>query len=245
MPLPGVADANLRIESPTARGATSTRAALGRELDRVRQQIPDDLLQARGVAGDRRHVGIGRRRRARSPWPRAAGRIASSAAATIAARSTGAMSRRILPEMMRDTSRRSSISFTCRRVLRSIASSACAVRAVVEPPDAQQRDPGEDRAERRAQLVRERGQELVLGAVRGLGAPRAPPARASSASRSASSAWRARSSARTVAISTGGLDGSVRQRVGAALERAHRVLFAHVRGRHLQHERPTPSPDRP
>jgi hypothetical protein len=40
--------------------------------------------------------------------------------------------------MMRETSSRSSIIFTCTRVLRSIASSARCVRAFVEPPGAEQ-----------------------------------------------------------------------------------------------------------
>jgi hypothetical protein len=82
--------------------------ALGK-LYRVREQIPDDLLQAVGVAGNRSGVRIENfcRRMQRAS---AAGRTASSAASIIAARLTGCTSSRTLPLMMRETSRRSSIN---------------------------------------------------------------------------------------------------------------------------------------
>ena len=97
---------------------------------------------------------------------------------TTAARSTRSRSSCSLPATMRETSRRSLTSCACWRTPRSIACSArwrCAasMRAV-----AQHRQPADDALQRRAQLVREHGEELVLGLVGALGVARAPPPRA-------------------------------------------------------------------
>ena len=71
------------------------------------------------------------------------------------------------PAMMRLRSSRSSISCTCARALRSITSMrGCTSVGVGRAARAQQLRPAEDRVERRAQLVRERGEELVLDARR-------------------------------------------------------------------------------
>jgi hypothetical protein len=59
-----------------------------------------------------------------SPLATAAGRTASSADSSTRWMSTGRMSSRILPLMMRDTSSRSSISWSWTCALRTIASSA-------------------------------------------------------------------------------------------------------------------------
>ena len=81
----------------------------------------------------------------------------------------GASLSRSLPPMIRETSRMSSISCDC------------AMRVVLDDADGpldhrrialarrQQVRPAEDRVERRAQLVRQRGEELVLQAVDRLG----------------------------------------------------------------------------
>ena len=138
----------------------------------------------------------------------AAWRTPSSAASTTSVRFTTATSSRILPEMIRETSSRSSISFAWCRVLRSIASSARALPASSMRPDRSSATQvritpsGErsscDRVARNSSFVR-----LAASA-----AARTTCSRAS-ASRRASSARRARSNARTVATSTAGSIGSV------------------------------------
>ena len=67
------------------------------------------------------------------------------------------------------------MSCACARALRSMVSSARAAGSLVEPPAAQHVRPAEDGGQRRAQLVRDGGEELVLEAVGalGLGARRA------------------------------------------------------------------------
>ena len=68
--------------------------------------------------------------------------------------------------MMRVMSSRSSISCACARALRSMASSPLARSSSAWRRAAQQDlRPAEDGVERRAQLVRERGEELVLHPV--------------------------------------------------------------------------------
>ena len=128
------------LRSPSRASSTSHAAARGRELDRVREQVPDDLLQA--VAGRRRSAPSARvdvRTSRRMLFASAAGRTASSAASTTARRSTGSTSRRSLPVMMRDTSSRSSMSCACARALRSMVSSARArASRSSSVPDAQQ-----------------------------------------------------------------------------------------------------------
>ncbi len=56
-----------------------------------------------------------------TPLASAAGRTTSSAARTVPSSSSGRSSRRSLPVMMRETSRRSSMSLACARALRSMA----------------------------------------------------------------------------------------------------------------------------
>ena len=67
---------------------------------------------------------------------------------------------------MRDTSSRSSISRACAWALRSTFSSARSLELGRQRAGAQQPRPAEDRVERRAQLVRQRGEKLVLEPVR-------------------------------------------------------------------------------
>ena len=72
---------------------------------------------------------------------------------------------RSFPVMMRDTSRRSSISFVCARTLRSIDLEGPGGPLRIQPAGAQQTGPAQDGGQRRPQLVGERRQELVLHAV--------------------------------------------------------------------------------
>ncbi len=77
--------------------------------------------------------------------------------------------RRSLPVTMRDTSSRSSMSCDCDFALRSMVSSARpAVPSGRLPPRSSRAQP-RMAVERRPQLVRERGEEIVLRAVGGLG----------------------------------------------------------------------------
>ena len=66
------------------------------------------------------------------------------------------------PVMIRETSSRSLINWFCSRALRSIVSSACVCLIGLELAAAQQVQPAEHRAHRRAQLVAQRREELVL-----------------------------------------------------------------------------------
>ena len=91
----------------------------------------------------------------RMPFASAAGRTVSIAASTKATGSTGWMSRRTLPDVMRLMSSRSSISWVCTRALRSIVSSPLCSSASLLGAAPQDLRPAEDRAQRRAQLVRE------------------------------------------------------------------------------------------
>ena len=61
------------------------------------------------------------------------------------------------------------MSCACARVLRSTTSSACARLRFVETAAAQEPHPAEDRVQRRAQLVRNGGDELVLAAAQRFG----------------------------------------------------------------------------
>ncbi len=99
----------------------------------------------------------------------AAGRTLSRAASRTRGRSTASSSSRSLPVMMRETSRRSEMSCAWERALRSIASSARRVVCSSTLPGAQHLGPAEHGVERRAQLVGEGGEELVLDAVGLLG----------------------------------------------------------------------------
>ena len=81
-----------------------------------------------------------------------------------------AWSRRSLPATMRETSSRSSMSWAWARVLRSMLARARGGLVAGRAGPSAASAPSRDRGERRAQLVGERGQELVLGRL----APRPP-----------------------------------------------------------------------
>ncbi len=69
------------------------------------------------------------------------------------------------PSVMRETSSRSSISAVCALALRSITSSAFARAWSSNGRVRKQRDPADDGVQRRAQLVRERAEKVVLDAI--------------------------------------------------------------------------------
>ena len=143
------------------------RAAGRRELDGVRQQVPDHLLEP---IADRRTVGSAgdsNRRSIATPRASAAGRIESTARSSMSVtRSTALISSRSLPVAIRETSSRSSTSRVWTCALRSTFSSARSLPDGGTAFAAQQLRPAEDRVERRAQLVRQRREELVLQPVR-------------------------------------------------------------------------------
>ena len=139
-------------------------AALRGELQGVRQQVPHHLLQSIAVARPRR-------RRAASSrstlidFAVTAGISDSMAASIVDLRSTVEVSRCSLPPTMRDTSRMSSINCAC-------AAAFCRIdlgrplhgRAVAGALPEHVR-PAHDRVQRRAQLVRQGREELVLQPV--------------------------------------------------------------------------------
>ena len=69
---------------------------------------------------------------------------------------------------IRDRSRMSEMTWACAAAFRSMASRPPAGGGLVEPASAQEIGPAHDRGQRRAQLVRQRGEELVLDPARRL-----------------------------------------------------------------------------
>ena len=160
----GVTDANADVAGLSLVNLDGHRAGGRGELDRVGQEIPDHLLQAFRISvnhapGTRRggsaasHLSLS-----------ATGRTASSAAPTTEPTSTGRTFNRTPPVMMRDTSRMSATSCAWSCALRSMTSRARRELAASILPSEQPR-PAQDRVERRAQLVREHGEKLVLRAI--------------------------------------------------------------------------------
>ena len=142
------------------------RAVRRRELHRVRQQVPDDLLQPIRVARRQRRPDVDVHRRAAAAWPaRPAARSRPRRRRWPPGRPRRTCSRS-LPVTMRETSSRSSISRACARALRSMLSRprAC-VAGSIGAGRAQHAGPAEHGVQRRPQLVRQRGQELVLQPV--------------------------------------------------------------------------------
>ena len=107
----------------------------------------------------------------RPPAARARQRAAIASAGSNHCRSSSS-----LPDVIRDTSSRSAISWAWTRALRSMAlTPRDHVGVVARRRAAEQLRPADDRVERRPQLVRQRRQEVVLEPV---GALRPRPARA-------------------------------------------------------------------
>ena len=154
-----------RIANPmrmgVARQRDLDRAALRRELDRVGEQIPDDLMQARAVACDARRRSAPRRPRRSLRGRR--WRVASIASSITSPSSTGPVDAKLPGDDARDVEQISD-ELGLRSALRSIASRP---RAAVAPSIRlpQQGDPCEHGLERRAQLMREHAEELVLHPV--------------------------------------------------------------------------------
>ena len=147
-------------------GADRNPPAFRGELDGVREQVPQHLLEARGIGEDVDVLDVPRGLESSSSLSSAAGRTLSSAASSTGTSGSGSSSICSLPVVMRDMSTRSLTSCACACALRSISSSACVPRAAVQVIVQQHARPAEDDVQRRAELVRERGQELVLQAVR-------------------------------------------------------------------------------
>ena len=144
-----------------------------------------------------------RMRSTRMPLASAAGVTVSIAASMNESGCSGCMSSRSLPEMMRLMSSRSSMSCVWTRALRSIVSRPARSSSALRAGEAQHLRPAEDGVQRRAQLVRQRGQELVLGTrscarprrgrrARCRAAPCAPRRRAAPARRGGRCRWRRR-----------------------------------------------------
>ena len=144
------------------------RTAAWRELDGVRQQVPDDLLQAAGIAGDRsgRRVedaiqpdvlGDGRRRHRLDRRVDERERMQRLQVEPELARVDAAHVEQVVDELRLDP----------RVALDGLEAGQHLLGAA--GGDAQHLGPAEDGVERRAQLVRQRGQEVVLGVAHALG----------------------------------------------------------------------------
>ena len=159
-------------DSTTCRSSRFSRTAMRPEgcgeLDRVPRRFQTTCSSRRGVAEDERRLGQ-TRVRSRPASPRPAAAPASSAASTTSRaapareRCAGASTRCA----RRRAGRRS--TGVCARALRSMTAMPCRTRSGGTSSALQHLRPSEDRGQRRAQLVRDRREELVLRAVRILG----------------------------------------------------------------------------
>ena len=132
-----------------------------------------------------------------TPFACAAGVAAAIACRTASTSDTGRLSSRSWPVSAFETSSRSPVSCACSRTLRSIDSRPRA-DVVVQLAGAQQVEPAEHRVERRAQLVGDRREELVLHAAGGF----AFAARLLGLAACCSATRRARRSSETSAVSS-------------------------------------------
>ena len=170
----------------------------------------------------------------RMPLAAADGRIASMALSMTSCRCSGCTSRWIFPEMMRLMSSRSLTICACARTLRSIVSSPALIVAGLQfLLPLQQRGPALDRIERRAQLVRQGGEEFILHVARAAPLPRARRARTPGTARARSlaplsSASRSRSfwNRRALSIAMAACDGDADDQPLGALGEHARLRMA-------------------
>ena len=160
----GVPHGELEAIVPARAAPRSPVPPGGRELDGVGEQVPGHLLQAVGVADGERRPRLDGQAQLHL-LGRGHGRHGVAGGLQHRTRSTERISTWNLPATMRDTSRMSSMSWFWTLALRSMVSMARARVALVELAGAQHVRPADDGGERRAQLVGEEGQELVLGAA--------------------------------------------------------------------------------
>ena len=159
--------------SPSTRSANLDRAAGRRELDGVREQVPHDLLQPIGSPATVASAGSSRHRHSDAAWPRPPAGATRSPRSTIAAGRVGRIVSRSLPATMRDMSSRSSMSVRLRPAgALDGVQGPLRVCAASSLPVAQHARPAEHGVQRRAKLVRQRGEELVLQPVGRLGLAR-------------------------------------------------------------------------
>ena len=174
MPIAGIADDHLDVRVDALEPHLHP-AALGRELHGVRHQVPQDLLQAIGIARHWPDARIERRSAARTPFASAAGcTVVDRVVDTTAGRSTACTFRRILPETMRETSSTSSTIWVSELALRSSVSNARASASRRQQAASHQPRVADDGVQRRAQLVREHREELVLQPAGVLGVRQQP-----------------------------------------------------------------------
>ena len=154
-----------RDTRPRAISCTVIASVGRRELHRVREQVPDHLLQTIRIALRQRRPDVDVRLETAAAWPAPpAARCRPRCRRWPPDRPARTCSRS-LPVTMREISSRSSISRACARAFRSMLSSARCLRGWSAPVDAQDPRPAEHRVERRPQFVRQRREELVLQSV--------------------------------------------------------------------------------
>ena len=149
------------------RERTAIVPPVGRELDGVAEQVPEHLGQARRVRPDAvvsaarldHHAGGRRPSARRTTVRRACSRTCRSVATSWRCSSS-------LPREMRVRSSRSSISRASSSTLRRIIGELAAQLGGQRGRCLQARDHGQDRRQRRAQLVAQGGEEAVLGFAR-------------------------------------------------------------------------------
>ena len=143
-------------------------AALGRELDCVVQQVGDHLLQSAGIRKNP-HWGLGQILLEHlDAWLERRAHAVDRRLDHLCSRQSSADLSRARLDTMLAVSSKSSIKRACATALRSITRIALSRCSSFEPGDEQAR-PTQDGVQWRAQLVRERGQKLVLQAAGLLG----------------------------------------------------------------------------
>ena len=158
-----------RRDWPTRRADTSIRPPFGVNFTALMSRFQMTCCRRPAAPRIAASAGIEHGCGAACSFAAAAGRTESSAASTTAPRSTERTSSRMLPVMMRETSSRSSMSCSCAFAFRRMTSRAARDERAVDTAVVEHARPAVDRVERRAQLVREHGEELVLAAVERLG----------------------------------------------------------------------------
>ena len=158
----------MTTSSPSHPRRSSTLAARGRELDRVRQQVPHHLLQPGRVAGEVR------RQRADAPIERDRLRVRRGPDRVDGAVDDGLQIDRVEldAQLAGDDARHVEDVFDQLRLRARVAFDGVQRLLLLlgrQRPRPQHARPADHRVQRRAQLVRQRRQELVLRAVGRLG----------------------------------------------------------------------------
>ncbi len=158
-----VANENLNVRVDPLRMDLNA-SVFGREFNRVGEQIPKDLPQAIRIACHwaRCRVEQGCKRISLAS---AAGRTVSIAVSSTSMSRKGRISRRNLPLMMRDTSSRSLMIWSCAWAAAIYRIKCPGSLFLVQPAATEQTGPADNRIQRIAEFVRDRREKIILQPV--------------------------------------------------------------------------------